>query len=347
MFASRPSVRSANPGRRSTSGFTLVELLVVIGIIALLIGILLPSLNRARESARSVKCLSNLRQLSQAAIMFAQENNGLMPGRGGTAVLVADQTSSTQLRLRAATSAEAAITPTADWVAWQRSIDPITGNANTGANQNISYSGLAKYLALKLQIHANAAEANNISLSAEQVFVCPSDRRDARPKNSGDNNGGRGPYRYSYSMNSNVCRRDGFPGVQVASTGGAPAPTTGGAWTAKQRSWGEFTGKYASIRTPSNIIMFVCEDELTLDDGVFSPNPYQWGSGQINAVAARHEMKQKKARGNVFGTADANENGEGNVGFVDGHAERLSRVDALKQKYTGNPYPDPTTPPFN
>src|SRR5829696_7403637 len=61
------------------AGFTLVELLVVIGIIAILIALLLPTLAKAREQANRTACLSNLRQLSVAAVRYAHENRGMFP----------------------------------------------------------------------------------------------------------------------------------------------------------------------------------------------------------------------------------------------------------------------------
>ena len=61
-------------------GFTLVELLVVIGIIALLISMLMPALGKVRDQANGAKCANNLRQLMTATIMFAGEHKGRLPG---------------------------------------------------------------------------------------------------------------------------------------------------------------------------------------------------------------------------------------------------------------------------
>jgi len=72
-------MQSRPHSRRITRGFTLVELLVVIGIIALLIAILMPSLSRARTQSQRVACMSNLRQLGAAFVMYTNANRGAFP----------------------------------------------------------------------------------------------------------------------------------------------------------------------------------------------------------------------------------------------------------------------------
>jgi prepilin-type N-terminal cleavage/methylation domain-containing protein/prepilin-type processing-associated H-X9-DG protein len=68
--------------KRRCKGFTLVELLVVIGIIAVLIAILLPALRKARQSAVTAACLSNLRQIGIAFHIYADETHGWLPSAG-------------------------------------------------------------------------------------------------------------------------------------------------------------------------------------------------------------------------------------------------------------------------
>jgi prepilin-type N-terminal cleavage/methylation domain-containing protein/prepilin-type processing-associated H-X9-DG protein len=69
--------------RRRKEGFTLVELLVIIAIIAILAALLLPVLGRSQESAKSAKCINNLRQFSLSTQMYWEDNNGQTFAFGG------------------------------------------------------------------------------------------------------------------------------------------------------------------------------------------------------------------------------------------------------------------------
>lgn len=78
-----PQNHCPDPESRPKKGSTLVELLVVIGIIALLISILLPALSKARRAAEEIKCMSNLRQMCTAMVIYSEGHKGAFPYKGG------------------------------------------------------------------------------------------------------------------------------------------------------------------------------------------------------------------------------------------------------------------------
>src|SRR3954463_7392954 len=138
-------------------GFTLVELLVVIGIIALLISILLPTLSNARRAAQTVACASNARQIALAIKLFAQEHRGYMP-------TVSDK----------------------DW-AWQ--CDPTRQKwiyrSKTNPPVVLDWcSSLLPYLGVKgVEWFPDAGEKS-------KVFICPSDEAQNYSGNYGTSSGG-------------------------------------------------------------------------------------------------------------------------------------------------------------
>ena len=287
---------------RRRTGFTLVELLVVIGIISVLIGILLPSLSKARASANKTKCLSNLRQIGLAMVMYAQDNRGYFPAAA---------------RWGGYPSADYAEEQVADFVYWEqprkywyRPGEAVPGGLNTAQN-DMDQGALARYMGRHF---------------TPGVWVCPDDDVTTHMLVGGTSDL---RYPYSYTMNFFFDQSLAAANLWAANyLGGGPANPV--------------SMKLVRVRHASDCILMLEEGPSTINDGctviefvdtgvpgVFTP----FVGASMDFAAVRHGSMGRAIHlpDNAYNAAAGdqenipNSSGMTNVSFCDGHAATVSR----------------------
>src|SRR5688572_28616095 len=271
----------ATTGRRRSGGFTLVELLMVIGIIAVLAALVLTVRSRASDQARAAQCMNNLRQIGLAMTLYAQNNEQAFP-------FSADHTPPVTMP------------PTppgedrkADWIHFRATEDDL--------QKKVNGSAIATHAKVKGPAFIN-------------MMRCPADE----VENHQTHPAARFPYRFSYVMNIYMSSDAFGKGYNRSAT-----PRT------------------TSISRAGEKILVVEENSGTINDGNWDPGEYQGNNraGKWNVshdfLSIRHDVR--KADNHLLADAEGNflldPSKRGNVLFVDGHAEFVSRLYAHTPKH--------------
>jgi prepilin-type N-terminal cleavage/methylation domain-containing protein len=301
--------------RPARSGFTLVELLVVIGIIALLIGILLPALSRAREQSYKIKCLSNLHQIGLAMIMYSTANQGFFPADASNGVNNSGLGTGQYVE---------------DFIWWQGATLSNPKPAWNAYNPSLGDTRPNQPLGTSFQTYANQGALvpymGNVFNAA--VWTCPSDPVAAHVTVAQF-----GTYPYSYAMNF-FLNCEATPGSGM------------------YQYMGNKTVKMAAIPHPADVIMVLEESEATINDGqTVLADVASGGAGSVavNAnftltpggqvavgnpsngdwLAVRHDATRRTPDNVYVAGKDApgipDSEAKGCVTFCDGHGDFVSR----------------------
>jgi prepilin-type N-terminal cleavage/methylation domain-containing protein len=313
--------------------FTLVELLVVIGIIAVLVGILLPTLSAARRAANTVACLSNVRQLAMAALLFAHEHNGYVPTSSDDQWAKANDPLRKKWAYRTESSHKDGVV-IYDWA-----------------------SSLLPYLGIK---------GNPTFITAPQsqskVLRCPSDQwmDDGQPGYSLFNNvtGGFHPISYGYNADISCVSVNGIGRFDLSNQVGA-------LWGPYTAAYGGFKHlgqplqcKLSKVNKPAEVLLFAdCGTRpriggtapLDYNDALYYTTNYMptnlsaEDAGKLSGVLKTDWLKLRipmlrhggKIKSGVVGTIPATfSDCKLNVAFADGHGDTIIQSDFNKVRIT-------------
>ena len=293
---------------RSRSAFTLIELLVVISIIALLIGILLPALGAARETARGAVCLSNIRQLQLVFLNFAADNDDSLPGRA--AVRDPDGNLLTN-------NADARAWVPQGWLVDSTAADPVPYAVDFSKSASWSYLG-GGYPSLPTGRIFAQADVTPPGSGLMAAYACPSDPFSERSAG------------LSYSASSFLFDPvDGTagnarnPAVNVAYATRGGGRGGGGSALYNQRP------QLNRLRAPSSLIMLIDEGGPNGDE-TFNGGGSSWLSTGVNDGLFQYmsvSSAEAGARSDRFTGGDKSKwyhADNATFGFVDGHAELRS-----------------------